>query len=68
MVSGLVGIARLLRLERDAAILVALDSDSLVIYESSVLFRVLVAEVKGIPRELNASGAFGFDEVGILVS
>ena len=37
MLSGLVGIAGLLRLEGDTAILIALDSDRLIIYEPSVL-------------------------------
>ncbi len=68
MLSGLVGVAGLLRLEGDTTVLIALHGDRLIIYESSVLFRVLVAKIEGVSRELSAAPGFALDKVGILVS
>jgi hypothetical protein len=58
----------LLGLQRDPAVFMGLQCDSLVVDESSVLTGVLVGQVERITRELEAAVLFRLDKVGIVSS
>jgi hypothetical protein len=55
-------------LQRDTAVLVWLQGNGLVVDEASVLAGVLVGQIEGIARELEAAMLFRLDEVGIISS
>lgn len=66
--SGLVGASGLLGLQSDTTLLIGLHGDGLVVDESSILLGVLVRQVEGVARELDAACSLALNEVGIVAA